>query len=65
MIAFEIFLFTKGLWFDMRYLCLIGTIMSKKSLHLVIKISNPDLASSRLDSKRKIYWQYSSAEKLL
>ena len=57
MIAFEIFFFfIKGLWLDLRYLHLIRTLMSKESLHLVIKVSKLDLLRSWLDSKLKIFF---------
>ena len=51
MIDFEISLFIKELWFNLMYLRLTGTLMSKASLHLVIKVSKPCLVRSRLDSK--------------
>ena len=51
MIDFEISLFIKGLWIDLIDLRLTGTLMSKASLHLVIKVSKPYLVTSRLDTK--------------
>ena len=57
-----IFLFIEGIWFDLRYLSLIGTLISKASLHLAIKISKHHLVRSRTDSKHRIYCCYSSAE---